>query len=372
MAEVEVVVVGAGIVGLACAAALARRGRSVLVLERAEGIARETSARNSEVLHAGLYYPPGSLKAVLCVEGRARLLERARRLGLPHRVLGKLVVAVRPEEVAVLERLRATGSANGAEGLALVEGAEAMRREPSLRVVAALDSPGTGICDAHALALSFAAEAESHGAALVLRTRVEGLERSRAGWRVAARGADGEAVTLDCVAVVNAAGLASDELAGLAGIDVEARRWRLHLCKGDYFSLAPGAPLRLQRLVYPVPESAGLGVHATLDLGGRVRFGPDTEYVERPRYDVDPRKADRFAEAVRRYLPAMRAEWLSPEMAGVRPRLAAPGEGFRDFVVSEESAAGLPGLVNLVGIESPGLTASPAIAERVAELLSAL
>jgi L-2-hydroxyglutarate oxidase LhgO len=195
------------------------------------------------------------------------------------------------------------------------------------------------------------------------------IERTGAGYRVTARRPDGAHETLACDAVVNAAGLAADAVAELAGLDVDALGYRLHLCKGDYFSLAPAARLRLAHLVYPVPAGAGLGVHATLDLAGRVRFGPDAEYVDRVRYDVDPAKAVRFAELVRRYLPAIRAEWLAPDYAGVRPKLSGPGEGFRDFVVAEESASGLPGLVNAIGIESPGLTAAPAIAARVVDLL---
>jgi L-2-hydroxyglutarate oxidase LhgO len=371
-AEVDVVVVGAGIVGLAAAAALARRGRSVVVLERNAAIARETTSRNSEVVHAGLYYPPGSQKARLCVEGREALYARCERLGIPHRRLGKIVVATEEGEVELLERIRRTGIENGAPGLVLLSGEEARRLEPAVRAVAALHSPATGIVDAHALALSYAAEAEAHDALLALRTEVVEIESANGLHHVSVNDADGRPATLSCVAVVNAAGLASDRIAALAGLDVDALGYRLHPCKGDYFSLAPGAPIRLERLVYPVPAGAGLGVHATLDLAGAVRFGPDAEYVPDPVYAVDPGKAESFATSIRRYLPGIEAVWLSPAYAGVRPRLAGPGVGFRDFVVAEESAAGLPGFVNLIGIESPGLTAAHAIGERVASLLSSL
>jgi L-2-hydroxyglutarate oxidase LhgO len=368
--ECDVAVVGGGVVGLAAAAALARDGRSVALLERREGFARETSSRNSEVIHAGLYYPPGSWKARLCVAGREAIYERCERLRIGHRRVGKLVVACAPEELDVLERLRETGLANGAPGLEIIDGGALQRIEPGVRGLAALVSPATGIVDAHALALSFAAEGEAHGAALLLRHEVVGLERTPPGWRLALRGPDGEPGALATAAVVNAAGLASDRVAALAGVDLAARGLRLRPCKGDYFALAPGAPLRVQRLVYPVPGVSGLGIHATLDLGGRIRFGPDAEYVERIDYAVDPGKAIRFAEAAGRYLPALRSEWLSPESAGIRPRLAGPGEGFRDFVIEEGSAQGLPGLVNLIGIESPGLTAAPAIADQVVALLA--
>jgi len=369
--EVDVVVVGAGVIGLAAAAALARRGREVIVLERHGRMAQETTSRNSQVIHAGLYYPTGSAKARHCVAGREVLYARCRARGVPHRPLGKIVVATRPEEIPVLERLHALGSANGAPDLALVDGAEVARLEPCVRALAGLVSPRTGILDAHALCLDFAAEAEEHGAAIVFHSRVEEIESRRGRYRVEVAGPRGERARVECAALVNAAGLAADAVAALAGLDPDALGYRQHPCKGDYFALAPGAPLRVSRLVYPVHGRAGLGIHVTLDLGGRVRFGPDATYVDAVSYDVDPAKAGAFAEAAGRYLPGLRAEWLSPDGAGVRPKLAGPDEGFRDFAIAEESARGLPGFVNLIGIESPGLTAAPSIAEEVADLLGA-
>jgi L-2-hydroxyglutarate oxidase LhgO len=368
-ADVDVLVVGGGVVGLACGAALAKRGRRVVVLERHGGLARETTSRNSGVIHAGIYYPAGSLKAELCVEGRERLYERCAREGIPHQQFGKVIVATSDAEVRVLEDLLAKGRTNGAPGLELVDGAEVARREPCVRAVAGLLSPRTGIVDPHAFCLSLAAELEREGGALLLHNTLESIERSAAGFRVTARADGEEAVSVECGAVVNAAGLSADRVAALAGVDVDAAGYRQHPCKGDYFALAPGAELRFAGLVYPVHGAAGLGVHVTLDLGGRVRFGPDAHYVEAIDYAIDPRKAADFAEAAGRYLPGLRAEWLTPDQSGIRPKLQAPGQAFRDFVVAEESARGLPGLVNLVGIESPGLTASLAIAERVAALL---
>jgi L-2-hydroxyglutarate oxidase LhgO len=346
--DVEVVVVGAGVIGLAAGAALARSGRAVIVLERHDGIAREISSRNSEVIHAGIYYPENSLKARMCVEGREQLYEYCANRGVPLRQLGKIIVATSEAEVAVLEELRERGSANGAPDLEMLSAEEVRRREPGVKARAGLLSPRTGIVDAHALCLAYAAEAESHGAQIALRTCVVGVDPVGDGFRVAAVGADGEVSTLACAAVVNAAGLASDTVAELVGIDVDARGYRLYPCKGDYFSLAPGAPLRLKHLIYPVHGKAGLGIHATLDLGGRIRFGPDATYVDRVDYSV------------------------SPDYAGVRPKLAGPGDDFRDFVIAEESEAGLAGFVNLIGIESPGLTAAGAIAERVVDLLRQL
>ena len=370
--DAEVVVVGAGVVGLAAAAALAREGHAPLILERREAIARETSARNSEVVHAGLYYPEGSLKATLCVEGRHLLYERCERLGIPHRRCGKWVVATREAELQGLEALAALGSANGAEGLTLLDAAEIARREPQVRALAALESPESGIVDAHALCDSYLAEAQAHGAVLVAHAEVLEASRVDGGFQLAVADADGQRAVLRCAALVNAAGLRAEALARALGMDVAAAGYRLYPCKGDYFSLAPGAALRLERLVYPVARGPGLGVHATLDLAGRLRFGPDAEYVESPHYRVDPAKAAQFARLLRRYLPTLREEWLQPDFAGVRPKLSGPGEPFRDFVVAEESAAGYPGLVNCIGIESPGLTAAGALARRVVDLLAGL
>jgi len=373
VADAGVVVIGAGVVGLASAAALARAGRSVLVLEEAPGIAQGISSRNSEVVHSGIYYPTGSLKARLCVRGRELLYARCESQRIPYRKLGKLVVATDDAEIPALERLRNLGEANGVAGLELIDGREVARVEPQVQARVALRSPETGIVDAHGLCLSFLAEAESWGATLLLRHRVVGLELRAGAWQVTVAESEGRAEAADritCEAVVNAAGLGSERIAALAGIDVAACGYRIRLCKGDYFCLAPGSPIRLAHLVYPLPEEAGLGIHSTLDLGGRIRFGPDAEYVAEPRLLVDASKAAVFARAVRRYLPRIEQTWLQPDFAGLRPKLAGPGEGFRDFVVAEESAAGLPGLVSCIGIESPGLTAAAAIAERVVALLA--
>jgi L-2-hydroxyglutarate oxidase LhgO len=368
-ADVDVAVIGAGIVGLAAAAELARRGKSVVVIERREAVARELTSRNSQVVHAGLYYAEGSLKARLCARGRELLTERCARRGIPHRRTGKLVVAADESERAALEALCRRGTANGAPGLRLLEPREVRALEPCVECAAALESPASGVVDARALALSYAADAERCGADVALRTELVGLERRGDAWSCATRTADGAHETLRAAAVVNAAGLAADRVAALAGIDLDARGYRHRFCKGDWFSIAPGARLRVGRLVYPLPAGAGLGIHLTVDLAGRRRVGPDAEYVESPRFDVDAAKAPAFAASVRRYLPALRDEWLAPDEASVRPKLSGPGEPPRDFVVAEESALGLPGLVNCLGIESPGLTAAPAIAERVAELL---
>ncbi len=368
-AGVDVAVVGAGALGLACGAALARRGRGVVVLERHGRPGLEMSSHNSEVIHAGLYYPPDSDKALCCVEGRERLYRRCREQGIPHRRTGKLVLATTDEERGVLDEIRARGERNGAGRLEMLEAPELRRREPRVQALAALWSPESGIVDAHSLLSSYEAELKAHGGQVAYHTEVCGIGRSAAGWRLETVSDDGERFDLESSAVVNAAGLGSDRVAALAGLDVDAIGYRLHICKGDYFSVTPGLGQLTRHLVYPVPAPGGLGIHVTLDLGGRYRLGPDAEYVDRVFYDVDPAKAVAFAEAAGRYLPEIRPEHLSPEMSGLRPKLAAPGEPFRDFVIAEESERGAPGLISLVGIESPGLTAAGAIAERVAGML---
>jgi L-2-hydroxyglutarate oxidase LhgO len=370
--DADVIVVGAGVVGLATAAALAKRGRAVIVIERNSGIGQEITSRNSEVIHAGIYYPEGSLKATLCVAGREALYARCDQQKIPHRRLGKLVVATNAAEVGILEDLHARGTANGVPDLELIGPREVSRLESDVCAAAALVSPVSGIVDGRALTLSYLAEAESLGATLALCTEVVEIEALRWGYRIRARSSDGDYSSLDCAALVNAAGLGCDALAARAGFDLDACGYRLHLCKGDYFALATASGLRVSRLVYPVPVESGLGIHVTLDLGGRMRLGPDTEYVSAVRYDVDSSKGQAFARAARRYLPGLDADWLTPDFAGVRPKLAGPGESFRDFVIREESEAGLPGFVNLIGIESPGLTAASAIADRVVELLASV
>lgn len=376
----EIVVIGAGVVGLAIAARLARQGRSVLILERETGIARGITSRNSEIIHAGIYYPAESLKAQMCVEGRRRLYTWCEEKRVDHRRLGKLIVATSVAEESTLEVLLARGRANGVEHLELIDAAASLALEPEIAARAALHSPDTGIVDGHGLCLSLLAEAESAGAVLALARRVEGLEPRSFGWRVEVRAEGGEAEQIDTGWVVDAAGLDADRVAEMAGLPIDRLGWRQQPCKGDYFALAPGTSKLPERLIYPVPGQAGLGIHATFDLAGRVRFGPDAEYVSASgsgsdpdlaaaggfAYDVDPAKAMLFREAVARYWPAIREAELVPDYAGIRPKLAGPGEGFRDFVVEETSDHAVPGFVACIGIESPGLTAALALAERVA------
>jgi L-2-hydroxyglutarate oxidase LhgO len=368
--DVDVVVVGAGVIGLACAASLSQRGDSVLIIERHALPGQETSSRNSGVIHAGLYYPAGSLKARMCVRGRELLYARAARRGIAHNKLGKLVVASEPEEVPKLEALLETATKNGAPGLRWLDRAEVAREEPALRAQAAMFSPETGIVDAHELMADYRAEAAAHGAELVLHTRVLEIEQRGDHYRIASEQTQtGERAHIQARGIVNAAGLAASDVARSAGVPVAELGYVQQLCKGDYFQVAPRIARMLKHLIYPMPVHAGLGVHLTFDTGGQLRAGPDTEYIPTPSYTVDPAKGAAFCAAVRRYLPAVEESDFSPDYAGLRPKLQGPGQPFRDFVIEEASPHGLPRMINLLGIESPGLTASEAIAEYVRDLL---
>jgi L-2-hydroxyglutarate oxidase LhgO len=356
--SIDCVVIGAGVVGLAVARALALEGRDVVVLEAADAIGTETSSRNSEVIHAGIYYPAGSLKARFCVEGKHFLYAYCAERGIPHRRCGKMIVATRPGQDAYLDKLRAQALANGVDDLRLVDGAAARAIEPELACDAALLSPSTGIIDSHSLMLAYQGDAEAHGAMVAFLSPVLGGDVRNDGIDLRVGGA--EPTTLRARLVVNAAGLGAQAVAGsIAGIPA-ARVPPLHYAKGNYFSLAGRSPF--SRLVYPVPEPGGLGVHISIDLAGQARFGPDVEWIEDIAYDVDPRRADGFYAEVRRYWPGLRDGALQPAYAGIRPKLGPAGTPAADFVVEGPEDHGVPGLVNLFGIESPGLTASPAIA----------
>jgi len=370
VADTSLTVVGAGIVGLAVAARLAPRHPDLVVLERRERHGQETSSRNSEVIHAGIYYPTGSLKARLCVRGNGLVYEIGEGHGVPCRRLGKLIVALAEGEVPALETLLERGRANGVE-LRMLSAAEARALEPNVPAVAALLSPNTGIVSAHGLMDHFARQARAAGAVLQTRTTLAALERRTSDYRLTVR-AGGEAESFTSERVVNAAGLDADTVAALAGIDLDAAGYRQHWWKGSYFSVPPGRARLVSHLVYPIPEHASLGVHVVLGLDGRLRFGPDMEYLPGRAldYGVDPGRRAAFAASARRLLPELRDEDFDPDLAGIRARLQGPGGDFRDFVIAEESARGLPGFVNLVGIDSPGLTSAPAIAEHVAGLLA--
>ena len=362
--EVECVVVGAGVVGLAVARALALQGREVMVLESADAIGTGPSSRNSEVIHAGLYYPTGSLKARLCVQGREMLYAYCAERGVPHRGCGKLLVATSSGQLASLESIRARAHANGVPDVRWMERHEALALEPALECVAALHSPSTGIVDSHALMLALQGDLEHAGGLVVLNTPLAHAECAPGAMYLVAE----DGTRLRARTVVNAGGLHAPALArrfaGLAPVHVPHARY----AKGSYFVLSGKSPFA--RLIYPVPEAAGLGVHLTIDLGGQAKFGPDVEWVESPDdLLVDPARGDAFYAEVRKYWPGLQDRALSPGYAGVRPKIHGPGEPAADFLIQGPADHGIPGLVNLFGIESPGLTSALAIAEHVSAIV---
>lgn len=359
--QVDVIVIGAGVIGLACARALASAGREVLILEQHGEIGTETSARNSEVIHAGIYYPHGSLKARACVAGRQRLYEYCRDRGVRHHQCGKLIVATSAEQQDRLAAIRARAAANGVENLELLTRAAARALEPELDCTAALLSPSTGVIDSHELMLALLGDAESLGAVLALNAPVQGGRLAADGIEVAVGGS--APLELRASVVVNAAGLHAPALAlALAGMPA-AFVPQAYYARGNYFSLAGRAPF--SRLIYPVPEPGGLGVHLTLDLAGQARFGPDVEWIQSIGYEVDAARGEVFYDAIRRYWPDLPDHSLQPAYAGVRPKIVGPGEADADFVVQGPRQHGVTGLVNMFGIESPGLTSCLALADEV-------
>jgi L-2-hydroxyglutarate oxidase LhgO len=363
---VECAVIGAGVIGLAIARALARSGREVILLERGDAIGSETSSRNSEVIHAGIYYPAGSWKARLCVAGRERLYDYCQSRGVGHRRIGKLIVAAAASQVGDLAALERKAAANGVADLQWLEAPQARRLEPAVRCVAALLSPSTGIIDSHGLMLSLQGEAEDAGAAIAFHSPVAGGWIEDAGFTLDVAGPT--PARFGCRRLVNAAGLGANALAQrLVGFD-----WSfvppLHLAKGNYFTLNGKSPFN--RLIYPLPDAASLGVHVTLDLAGRARFGPDVEWIDAIDYDIDVRRAQSFYAAIRRYYPDLRDGALEPGYTGIRPKLQGPGGPPEDFVIQGPETHRVRGLVNLFGIESPGLTSCLAIADEVVRRLA--
>ncbi len=357
--------IGAGAIGLAIARSLARDGRDVLVLEAAGTFGTGASSRNSEVIHAGLYYAPGSLKARLCVEGRLRLYEFCARWGIAHRRCGKLLVATSDAQLPILEQIASTARSNGVDLLAL-DRRDTHALEPQLECRAALHSPHTGILDTHAYLIALLGQAEADGVTFAYGSRVTSLRLQESGVAIAV---NGTSPALLASLVVNAAGLDAPALARATEGFPADRIPSSYLAKGSYFALAGRSPFA--HLVYPVPEPGGLGVHVTLDLAGRARFGPDVQWIDTVDYAVDPARAEHFYPAIRRYWPALPDGALRPAYAGIRPKLSGPGEPPADFHIQGPAAHGMP-IVNLFGIESPGLTASLAIAEYVAQLVRAM
>ena len=364
--QVQAVVIGAGAVGLACARALALAGKEVIILERNTDFGLETSARNSEVIHAGIYYPPGSLKAKMCVQGRQRLYAFCQSHGVEHSRCGKLIVATSERQLSELKNIRARALANGVDDLELLTASQAVALEPSLHAMGALLSPSTGIINGRAYMLALLGEAELHGASLALNSRVQSMQSTATGLQLSVL-CDGVEETLLADLVVNAAGHQAIALANTCDAVAAEKIPRAYLAKGNYFSLAGRSPF--SRLIYPVPEPGGLGVHLTLDLGLQARFGPDVEWVQTEDYSVNPQRAEVFYAAIRKYWPDLKDDALQPAYAGIRPKTVPQGSPDADFQVQGPDEHGVAGLVNFYGIESPGLTSSLALADVLCERL---
>ena len=360
METVDCVVIGAGVVGLAVARALALAGREVIVLEAADGIGTETSSRNSVVIHAGIYYPRDSLMARTCVEGRRKLYVYCQEHGVPHRNCGKLIVATNAQEDAMLASIKGRAEANGVEGMRVLASAEARALEPNLQCTSALLSPTTGIIDSHTYMLALQGDAEAHGAMVAFNSPFERGRAVDGGVEIEVGGV--EPMKLKARLLVNSAGLHAPDLArrieGMPKDKIPAA----YYAKGNYFTLSARSPF--SRLIYPVPVPGGLGVHITVDMGGQAKFGPDVEWIPSIDYTVDPHRADKFYAAVRKYWPALKDGALQPGYAGIRPKIVPPGAPAQDFVIHGPAQHGVPGLIHLFGIESPGLTASLALAEK--------
>lgn len=358
---VDSVVVGAGVVGLAVARALALAGREVIVLEEAGGIGTATSSRNSEVIHAGIYYPKGSLMAETCVEGRRKLYAYCAAHGVPHRNCGKLIVATSPAESETLASIKNRAEANGVEDMRFLTTAEAKAMEPNLECTAALLSPTTGIVDSHSYMLALQGDAEEREAMFAFHAPLQSGRATDDGIELAVGGA--EPMELKARLVVNCAGLHAPALARrIEGMPTDCIP-TAYYAKGNYFTLTGRSPF--SRLIYPVPVPGGLGVHITVDMGGQAKFGPDVEWIDGIDYTVDPHRADKFYAAVRRYWPGLKDGALQPGYAGIRPKTVPQGAPAQDFVIQGPAQHGIAGLIHLFGIESPGLTASLALAERV-------
>jgi L-2-hydroxyglutarate oxidase LhgO len=363
--RVDCIVIGAGVVGLAVARAVAQTGREVVVVEKADAIGTETSSRHSEVIHAGIYYAPGSLKARFCVEGKKAMYAFCDDHGVAYNNCGKIIVATNVDQMPELERLKKTAAANGVPDLEWMTPEEVTEMEPAVYCVGALWSPSTGILDSHAYMLALQGDAEEAGAMFAFMTPVTGGKVLNDGIRLDCGGDAPMSLVADIV--INSAGLWAQSLSSTISGIPEHTVPPTYYCKGNYYTLSGKAPFK--RPIYPVPEKAGLGVHVTVDLGGQVRFGPDVEWVDEIDYDVDPARAEKFYAAVRKYYPALEDGAIQPGYSGIRPKIQSPTEAARDFLIQGPDDHGIPGLINLYGIESPGMTSSLAIAEYVQKLI---
>jgi L-2-hydroxyglutarate oxidase LhgO len=371
LAEVDVAIIGAGVIGLATAGEIAKPKKAVFVFEKNHSFGLETSSRHSEVIHAGIYYSEDSLKTRLCIEGKSLLYELCDRHDIAFKKLGKIIVAISENETAQLEKLYEQGRENGVEDLMLLSQTELKKLEPNVEARAGLLSPSSGVLDSHTLLKVLYSQAREKGTEFAFGTEVVGIERMGTKYRVEIRDREGISAFISQI-VINAAGLNFDRMAQLAGLDIAKSGYKLHYCKGEYFSLSSKYRNIVNRLIYPTPEQAGHGIHVTVGLDGTVRLGPNARYVEAIDYGVDETERETFYNSVQRFLHHIELQDLNPEFAGIRPKLQGPGEVFRDFVIAHEEKTGFPGLINLIGIESPGLTASLAIGRYVGRMVKEL
>ena len=369
MIEVDITIIGAGVVGLAVARELSACSAQVVLLEKEPGAGRGISSRSSEVIHAGIYYPAGSLKAKLCVQGAVMLREYCESTGIPFHEIGKVIVAAAREEEQAIERLYLKGTENDARDLMILDRSELQKREPHVNGMCALFSPHSGIIDSHRLIRRMEAQCLDQGASILYRTAFIAMEKTLSGFTCTALGSDGSRYSFASRVVINAAGLDADAIASLAGIDVNAAGYRIYPVKGEYFRVKAAKQRLARGLVYPVPENnlLGLGVHATKDLSGSLRLGPNAFPVKILSYDVDPSHAGLFYERARHMLPFLELGDLAPDTAGIRPKIQKPGEPEKDFLIRNEADRGLAGMINLIGIESPGLTSCLSIGKFVAD-----
>lgn len=369
--DAQITIIGAGVVGLAIGEKLSGLYNDLFLIEKHSTFGQETSSRNSEVIHAGIYYPQGSLKAQLCVKGKAMLYDYCIRHDIPHRNCGKLIVATTEEEIGVIEGIRESAEKNGVNDLAVLGREEVAGMEPHVFALRALFSPSTGIVDSHSLMKRFEVNTINNGGQIVYGNEVTGIRKISEGYEVVLREPDGNEYRFTTNYLINSAGLTSDRVSMMAGLPSDGLE--IQFCKGEYFRLNPPGNRLITRLIYPVPHHnlEGIGIHVTVDMGGGVKFGPDVTWLESNEYDyrVDHSKKEAFCQSAKKFLPFLTPDDISPDMAGIRPKLQRPGGPVMDFYIVEESKRGFPGFINLIGIESPGLTSSIAIADYVSTLL---
>ncbi len=375
MEKTDILIIGAGVIGLAVAKELSFNRKDIVIVEKNKSFGQETSSRNSEVIHGGMYYPSGTLKAELCINGRHLLYQLCNEKKIPHKKIGKLIIATDKDELSALEAILAQGKSNAVNGLRLITEAQIKKLEPKVSGIAALYSPETGIIDSHALMDYLLTAAKDNGVTVSYNAEVIAIKKNNDGYRITIKN-NSEIVEIKALLVINCAGLDADIIAGMVGIDILKEKYNLHYCKGQYFRVSLEKSKLINRLVYPVPlpKSGGLGIHATPDLAGSLRLGPDDNYLDNKikDYSVDEKKKNDFFSSIVKFLPFLEEDDLSPDLSGIRPKLQPRGGEFRDFIIREETDKGLSGFINLVGIESPGLTASPAIARVVKDMVPGL